>query len=400
MASGDLMLSIQSTVTNSGTDDTMDLGTSALQFKDLYIDGLAYMDGFGEDLDFGDFDVHSVDGLYGVDDNVYVDLGTDGRIIISADGTGTPYSTPDIDITGTSYFDADTGFVGGGKIYLRDAGVFLTSNDDGVIDLDSDTRIDFNINTTAQINLTDGKFAPTTDNDIDLGDSTHELKDVYIDGILYTDAIQDHGLTATRVVFAGTDGLLSDDAEMTFVTDTLTVTKIGQTTFTAFPLTPSAAPDADYEVANKKYVDDNAGGLGQFSSIFVYRSTNQAITSGSPQKCQLDGESWDILNEYDNATNYRFTTTIAGKYLIGFTAGLSTMADGNTVYAYIYKNNAQAQTTNVKPGSADSIVVEVVVELSLAVNDYIEFWVEHNYGSNRNLIGAIEYTYAFIQRLV
>jgi hypothetical protein len=35
------------------------------------------------------------------------------------------------------------------------------------------------------------------------------------------------GLTATRVVFAGTDGVLSSDADMTFATDTLTVTKLG-----------------------------------------------------------------------------------------------------------------------------------------------------------------------------
>ena len=30
-----------------------------------------------------------------------------------------------------------------------------------------------------------------------------------------------------------------------------------EVTFSIFPITPSAAPDADYEVANKKYVDDN-----------------------------------------------------------------------------------------------------------------------------------------------
>lgn len=33
-------------------------------------------------------------------------------------------------------------------------------------------------------------------------------------------------------------------------------------TFSSFPITPSAAPDADYEVANKKYVDDNSGCIG------------------------------------------------------------------------------------------------------------------------------------------
>ena len=37
------------------------------------------------------------------------------------------------------------------------------------------------------------------------------------------------GLTATRVPFAGTDGLLSDDADLTFATDTLTATNLTTT---------------------------------------------------------------------------------------------------------------------------------------------------------------------------
>ena len=39
-------------------------------------------------------------------------------------------------------------------------------------------------------------------------------------------------LTSGRVIFAGTSGVLSDDADFTFATDTLTVTKIAATTFT------------------------------------------------------------------------------------------------------------------------------------------------------------------------
>lgn len=34
----------------------------------------------------------------------------------------------------------------------------------------------------------------------------------------------------------------------------------GVKTFVAFPVTPSSAPTTDYQVANKKYVDDNIGG--------------------------------------------------------------------------------------------------------------------------------------------
>lgn len=35
----------------------------------------------------------------------------------------------------------------------------------------------------------------------------------------------------------------------------------GVATFSDFPVTPSSAPDADYEVSNKKYVDDQIGGI-------------------------------------------------------------------------------------------------------------------------------------------
>lgn len=45
-------------------------------------------------------------------------------------------------------------------------------------------------------------------------------------------SITDSGLTAGRVTFAGTAGILSDDADFTFSVDTLTVTKLGATTLT------------------------------------------------------------------------------------------------------------------------------------------------------------------------
>lgn len=44
--------------------------------------------------------------------------------------------------------------------------------------------------------------------------------------------ITDSGLTSGRLTFASTGGLLVDDSDMTFATDTLTVTKIAATTFT------------------------------------------------------------------------------------------------------------------------------------------------------------------------
>lgn len=43
-------------------------------------------------------------------------------------------------------------------------------------------------------------------------------------------------------------------------------------TFSSFPITPSSAPTTDYQVANKKYVDDNSGGTGSagYNTIFMH----------------------------------------------------------------------------------------------------------------------------------
>lgn len=135
---------IYNTYIAGGVDNTSDLGNIALEWKDLWIDGLAYIDGFGQDLDFGDFDVHSVDGLYGIDDNVFIDMGASGRIIVQANGSGTPFSTPDIDITGTTYFDDDAGFLLDKKILFGDADVYIFSNDDGYLDLNANVGIRLN----------------------------------------------------------------------------------------------------------------------------------------------------------------------------------------------------------------------------------------------------------------
>lgn len=55
--------------------------------------------------------------------------------------------------------------------------------------------------------------------------------------------------------------------------------------FATFPITPSAAPDADYEVANKKYVDDEIAGVPAQVGLGAWASRDngtiyQAATDG------------------------------------------------------------------------------------------------------------------------
>ena len=52
------------------------------------------------------------------------------------------------------------------------------------------TAIDFSIGTTTEMRLQNGVLRPEADNDVDLGASGAEFKDLYIDGVAYIDSLQ------------------------------------------------------------------------------------------------------------------------------------------------------------------------------------------------------------------
>ena len=54
----------------------------------------------------------------------------------------------------------------------------------------SNTALDFNIGGTTEVRLQDGVFRPETDNDVDLGASGAEFKDLYLDGVAYIDDLR------------------------------------------------------------------------------------------------------------------------------------------------------------------------------------------------------------------
>ena len=199
------------------TDGLLDIGALAFQFNNLYITGKAYIDGIGEtllldqgaDLQFRDSDIfiNSVDdGHMDFHADTSFDFNTTANDIILNfnGGTFSGIITWQHDLDRFDFSD-DIMLISGEVFYFRDSGLFIASNDDGVLDIDVDTRLDLNIGTVAQVNLTDGKLAPTTDNDIDLGDSTHELKDAYIDGTLYTDGRVLNVVVKTSTYTATTD---------------------------------------------------------------------------------------------------------------------------------------------------------------------------------------------------
>lgn len=83
-------------------------------------------------------------------------------------------------------------------------------------------------------------------------------------------------LTSGRVTFATTGGILTDDADLTFVTDTLTVTKIAATTFTG-----------NVTLSTKDLVTDTTTGTkvgtGTTQKLAFHNSTPVVQRSGASQ---------------------------------------------------------------------------------------------------------------------
>lgn len=102
-------------------DGGVALGTASKQFGGIYINGMAYIDGLGEDL---------------LVDNSF-------------------------------------------KIQFRDNAIYINSAGDGRLDLTADIAIDFNAG-GGQVTVTDGAMSPFVDDDVDLGTSTERYKTAYL----------------------------------------------------------------------------------------------------------------------------------------------------------------------------------------------------------------------------
>ena len=93
-----------------------------------------------------------------------------------------------------------------GKLTLRDSAIHISSANDGDMDLEADVSLDFIINGTEQITLTDGSLKPTTNNDVDLGTSSLGYKNLYIAGESFQPHTQTQPTRALDTVYQNTTG--------------------------------------------------------------------------------------------------------------------------------------------------------------------------------------------------
>lgn len=124
---------------------------------------------------------------------------------------------------------------------------------------------------------------------------------------------------------------------------------------------------------------------GVAPAFSAYNSASQtALTNATFTKIQFQTEEYDTNNNFDNATNYRFTPTVAGYYQINSRVGLSPdLLAGGSITA-IYKNGSEFKRGNIN-ATVGGLGAASVVSAQIYMNgstDYVEIYGYQNCGAN------------------
>jgi hypothetical protein len=108
---------------------------------------------------------------------------------------------------------------------------------------------------------------------------------------------------------------------------------------------------------------------------------------------QCNTEEFDTNSNYDNATNYRFTPTVAGYYQFNVCLQVSS---SSTVLVAIYKNGAKAKDGNIiATGAAGgpNVTASALIYCN-GSTDYIE---AYGYSTSANNFSGGSSTYSYFQ---
>jgi hypothetical protein len=139
---------------------------------------------------------------------------------------------------------------------------------------------------------------------------------------------------------------------------------------------------------------DNSGNiLLQYNGVAApafraYCSSSITVADGTTKKVPFQTEVFDTANCFDNATNYRFTPTVAGYYQINASVtGSSGIVGTSWFQTLIYKNGSADTygtvgiwTSSNWPNSSASNVIYLN-----GSTDYVEVYCQSNYTSGVGL---------------
>jgi hypothetical protein len=119
----------------------------------------------------------------------------------------------------------------------------------------------------------------------------------------------------------------------------------------------------------------------------AYQSSAQTPSANTNTKLQFQTEEFDTNSNFDNATNYRFTPTVAGYYYVN--GALAVGSTACTMSTYIYKNGSMFKSGMQVPTSGIASVGALIY--FNGSTDYVEMYASISVSQALN--ANLQYTY-------
>ncbi len=196
-------------------------------------------------------------------------------------------------------------------------------------------------------------------------------------GAISTTNLTDSGLTITRVPFASTGGLLIDDADLTFATDTLSATKlISSTSITSPQIYGSSADSGTLTLTSTSHTTKGTVLLGRltFSDL-----------------ANADGIVFGNLGTATKAIDFSSSGLSGGDYLFYFSDNLYFACGGEVV---MNQSGSSLKTRSVHTGDVSDLVIEGwsatagLANLILGVGTYSNLFI----GNKTKVLGRSQVT--------
>ena len=283
------------------SNNAIDLGTSGAQFKDLYIDGVGYIDAMDGDVLFGS--TVGASKLQFRDTAIYINSSADGQLDLVAD-TEIQIAATTIDINGAA--DISGNLAVGGNLTVTGTSTF----NGGTLTL-GDSASD-NVVFGADV---DSHIIPDDDDTYDLGSSDQEWRNLYINGTANIDSlvadtadINGGTIDATNItvgsgktldVSAGTltlaDNQISGDKVEGGTINATTVTTLTSTNGNITSVNATTVDTTNLETTNLKAKDGTAAGsIADSTGVVTLGSsvlTTADINGGTIDNTTIGGSS-------------------------------------------------------------------------------------------------------------
>ncbi|MCD6126076.1 MAG: hypothetical protein J7J19_03610 [Thaumarchaeota archaeon] len=132
----------------------------------------------------------------------------------------------------------------------------------------------------------------------------------------------------------------------------------------------------------------------------VYRSsTTQTIANNTETKVAYNAKIYDVQNEYDAFTNYRYTAKKSGYYLAIAQIKWVNFSQYATSTIHLIKSGSRVSRSVVVSSKTKSFSVSIADIIFLDENDYLEVTCYQDTGSDREIVAISSDTFFTVKKL-